>query len=613
MSRSIHTIPTLKLDLPPLPEGHLYQLAYVDYCRLAPNSKFQKQVAAFFRIKQASDSYTRPLGDPLVRWVHLAEALMLVPSSLWDAQDGKNKMVSDGRFYVPDSPTGHTPLPIINTKKTLVLGQLPRRPQQIKDVFSNSAAFKSSFLRSRGNSWVITHYQDNQTFIIPCFEILRTFYYIGTPHLIEFFFSLTPLSILCQLLEAPTQNNKQKARIAVATDGFSKHQLCVLAELCLNQSYSQAIERAHNRFFPTALRQEEGKTVKVDFCLGRDVKLEVTGFAFTYEERPFFWVCGIRGYAPYWSFKQLEYALGSDHRIGEVTSGDEPSISPVVSGQVITPASTTSAPVFDSGEAGASNSQVDVILDLALYTDLPEVACLPKKEQEQRYPTLRSYFSVVPEYLTTEGGGKDLRKLRLTRVSLTGEVNLPNFFAAVIKHLAQLKDFNLTLLSLNNEDNEWGDNLSIIPIWHKNKLAQPLTEDEPHLIAIAHIKHSGGNFYFSQLLTGGRAALIYYQTGRAIEERELNNLLEYFSLSNYNWQRVGAIYSNGDFFNEEKNQDKFDSAFKFRERMGSGLIIEARNHTVTAAHEPSAAALCENIIRRVMTQKSSANTNPSKT
>ncbi|MGI4738422.1 MAG: hypothetical protein ACRYG7_24910 [Janthinobacterium lividum] len=541
----------------------------------------------------------------------MAESLVLLPSSLWDAQNGKNKMVSDGRFYIPDPTAGNDSLPILDTERRLLLGQSPHKIQKLKKVFPVSKSLKSSFLRSQGDSWVITRYQDEQTFIIPCFELLRAFYYIGTPHLIEFFFSLTPLSTLCQLLEAPTERNGQTVRIAVAADGFSQHQLCVLAELCLNQAYLQTVEKAHNRFFPNALRGEEGKNVKVDFCLGRDVELEVTGFAFTYEERPFFWVCGIRSHSPYWSFRQLEYTVGSDHRIGKITSGDEPTISPTVSGQLVTPSPTTSAPITDSGEDGASNSQVDALFSLALYTDLPETSCLPKEEQERRYPTLRSHFSVMPEYLTTEGGGKDLRKLRLTRSGLTTKVDLPIYFASVIKHLAQLQDFSITLLNLNNPKNKWGNDVAIFPIWQAGNTALYWQGEEPHRIAIAQIGHSGGTFYFAQLLAGGRATLIYYQTARVIEDRELNNLLEYFALTNYNWQRVGAIYRNEEFFQktkdqeyEIKDQEKVTIATRFRRNMGAGLIIDARNHTKAADGNPSAAALCEKIIRDVMTQPS---------
>lgn len=601
MGRHLTIKPVLELRLPPLPAGQLYQLAYVDLCRLAPQSTFQKQVAAFFRIKCQTDKYTAPIGEPIIRWVHLAESSVLVTSSLWDSQDGKSTMVSDGLSYPYTANEEQKEIPVWAMRKTFSLGGLPNKAQQIKDVFPNAADFKSSFLQSRGDSWIAVHHQDNQTYIIPCFELLRAFYYIGTPHLIEFFFSLTSLSTLCRLVEAPTAQNGQKAEILVVADGFSPHQLCILAELCLNSAYRETVERTHNRFFPVALRKRSGAAIKVDFQLNRDVEMEVTGFAFTYEERPFFWVCGIRKHAPYWSFEQLGYLAGSDHRLGPIHSGPEPSISPVPVKEVLQPASGGPAPVLDSGQAGDSRSQVSAELDLALHTHLPPVTALPKQAQGQRQPTQHRYFSEIPAYLTTEGGGKDLRKQRLTRLGLQQQLPLPEFFEAVIAHLSEVKDFLLTTLQLNNEDGEYGDDLSIFPIWQKNAPPNYWQLGEPRRMAIAHIQYGGGHFYFFQLLDGGRAALVYYKNARQLADYDLNTLLRYLAETRLNWQAVSAAYQKEtNFENKDSETEAAARARKFKNVMGPGLLISPRNHNTEQGKSPSAAALCEKQIRSAL-------------
>ena len=602
MIRPLTITPVLGLKLPLLPNGQLYQLAYVDLCRLAPKSTFQKQVAVFFLVKCPKDKYMLPIGEPIRRWVHLAQASVLVPSSLWDAQPDRITMVSDGRFY-PATAT-HEPdgEPIWAAKKQLSLGNSQNYTQRINEVFPNSAAFKSSFLRSRGDSWVVVRKQEDITYILPCFELLRAFYYIGTPHLIEFFFSLAPLDTLCQVIQAPSVDNGHTARIMVVADGFSQHQLCVLAELCLNDAYRKSIEKMHNLFFPTALRKKAGAAVKLDFQLSRNVELEVTGFTFNYEQKPHFWVCGIRRQSAYWSFQELDYTTAIDHRVGPISSGTEPSLTPLLGPPAFRAAASKDSPIMDSEQAGHSLSQVAVQLDLALYTDLPVVTVLPKQEQEHHQPTQRQYFSVVPEYLSTEGGGKNLRTLRITRLTLGQKIPLPKFFESVTTQLAKLHDFSVTILQLNNEQSRFGDGLSVHPAWLKQD--SPELSNEPHRVAIAHIQHSGGHFYFFQFLRGGRAALVYYQQARQMTIRDLNNLLDYLTKNRFNWQAVFVLYRKE---HPVDNQDTVKDEVakrnrRFQKMMGPGLIIIPRNHNSKGDYMFSAAVLCEQQIRSAVTQ-----------
>ena len=558
--------PRLKLKLPTLAAEHYYQLIFIGKRWLPTADHVAGQVTLYFHLKKLSDNFQQPVGRWISRRINLAETLALIVGSLWD---DAGQMVSDGRFLlISDTQSGEArEVSVFSELRSFTLGPAPPRLAQLSELLDISR-LKSKFLRQQGSSWALTHTVANVTYIIPCAEILRSFYYVDGVRLVDFFSARVPLHQVCRLITPPGASNDFTVHIAVVTDGFTPHQLCVLAELCLNKPFLRAAIQAHSLLVSQVFdAPRTAVNLALAFASERAVRITANGFSFTHQQTTYFWVCAIQHHEGLWGFHSLTCEWDTDHRSAAVPE-DHAVTSSTGSVTINVSPSPTVPLVLNSDQAGDQQGP-DLELALPLLTVLPDVVIAPKLNQEGRSLT-QKYFSVdIPTFLTQRSGkGPGGVKPRTIRTA-TPPIDLPDFFRQVLQQIvSQDNRWVLRVIELNNRKGSWGHQIAVFPYWWKDALPAFTTNGEPRRLGIAEFRYGNRYFYFLQLLEHKRAAMLYRQDLQGLSDNQLNQVLKHYAQANLDWVKLAAA---------EKPQSGKTSELT-RSLDGSALIVKARNH-----------------------------------
>ena len=287
--------PRLEVQFPPLPAAGYYQLLHVGLVRRRLANSLESEALAYFQVGPGPDSPV-VASDWVVKPVSMQSAALLIPGSRWSAS---GQLLSAGSHAYPE-------------RRTVLLGSRAPRPRRLRQLLPAGAVLPPALHAELRNVWYVLLEADTERRLIPCFELLRAFYYQAGGKLVDYFFSRLPLEAICWPVMAPNPTTNFTAHFCVAAQLDRPHEARVLAELLFNPAYRATIQRAHADLamawhaHATRRMGTEGH-LKTSFRLGRAVSVTAHGTAFTVGNQAFFWVSCLVPPRDWFSFRSVVY------------------------------------------------------------------------------------------------------------------------------------------------------------------------------------------------------------------------------------------------------------------------------------------------------------------
>jgi hypothetical protein len=137
---------------------------------------------------------------PEARQIDIRRTANLIPGSLWNANGTQLS----------------THNPLLTEHRVWFAGAKPFQIAQLRELLDLHYLLPSPFWVSQGDTWVAVVDRGSERLLIPCFELLRAFYYHVGERLIQYYFSQLPLHLLCYPQLAPTHATNYQAQLCVA-------------------------------------------------------------------------------------------------------------------------------------------------------------------------------------------------------------------------------------------------------------------------------------------------------------------------------------------------------------------------------------------------------------
>jgi hypothetical protein len=268
--------PSLDVRFPPLQAASYYQLLHVGRVRHLPASPLDQEALVYFQVGPGPDG--EPIGSGLVaQQVNMQRVALLIPGSRWSAS---GQLLSDGSHAYP-------------AYRTVALGAHVPHLCRLSQVLPAGTVLPPVLHAALRDAWYAVVDAGAERLLIPCFELLRAFYYQAGGKLVDYFFSRLPLEAVCWPIMAPTPATDFTAQFCVAAQLGRPHEARVLAKLLYNASYRAIIQRTHAEL---AVAWHERATrglvaeayPKAFFNLGKTVSVTAHGTTFTVGEQAFF-------------------------------------------------------------------------------------------------------------------------------------------------------------------------------------------------------------------------------------------------------------------------------------------------------------------------------------
>ncbi|RZJ93065.1 MAG: hypothetical protein EOO60_06125 [Hymenobacter sp.] len=515
----------LTLHLPALPTDRLYQLVAHGRINRKRNSTNQYELRLYFVEKSAQDGFRQPVSELLSCRVSVADSHAFLLGSLWDAAGNR---VSAGQ-YVTDTGTGRTHH-LFSSLYSFRLGGHQSIARRLDSLFTPTTLTSTSplarlFLSTASDSWVLTRQMGGRTVLIPCFELLRVLFYEVGPGLLAHYFSREALDTICTAIAAPEATNQHTGHVRIRRRGLSADQQCILAEQCFNPNALRTITAAHSNLAQALLRTPEGAYPQADFYFGRPIYLQANGFHFQVGQQRYFFVCSIWPLTNPFSFRQLLVdAPGSKPRLAKAASDqvDEPG-----SQSTLLQARQRPTTPINSYEPGSSRYRdATVRLHVKQGIAWPPVKSLTKKNTEAGEGTSFRRIPRTPDGLSYTPGGSDETKALVTQfTNAPREHQLTTYFQDFVDWFRQQPAYRVELLQLHNAEGLYGLGISL------------LGPHDDRAITIAELQHRKGFFYFCELVSGGRAALVYQESFAQLALGDFATLFATYKKHHLDWLR----------------------------------------------------------------------------
>jgi hypothetical protein len=475
--------------------------------------------------KSARDSFRQPIGEPQSRKVSMADSHAFLLGSMWDS-DGNR--VSTGQ-YITDKGTNKTHH-LFSSLYSFWLGghqSIARRLDSLLslDQLANTSPLARLFLSAAAESWVLTRQLGGRTILVPCFELLRVLFYEAGPGLLAHYFSREPLDAICTAITAPEAANQRTGHVRIKRRGLSNDQQCILAEQCFNSHASRTITAAHSNLAQALLRTPEGAYLQADFFLGRPIHLQANGFHFQVGQHRYFFACSLWPVTDPFSFRQLLVdAPGSKQRLAKAV-GNQADESSSQSTLLQTRQRPTTP--LDSQEPGSGRYRDATVRPHAKQgIAWPKVKPSTKKTSEAGESTSSRRVSRTPDSLSHTPGGNDETKALVTQFADTPhEHHLTTYFQDFVDWFQQQPTYQVGLLQLHNAESLHGPGISL------------LGRRDERAIAIAELQYRKGYFYFCELVSGGRAALIHQDSYARLTPSDFTSLFAMYKEHQLDWMK----------------------------------------------------------------------------
>ncbi|MGI4821968.1 MAG: hypothetical protein ACRYFV_12230 [Janthinobacterium lividum] len=156
----------------------------------------------------------------------------------------------------------------------------------------------------------------------------------------------------------------------------------------------------------------------------------------------------------------------------------------------------------------------------------PQVRLSTKKTIETDESASPRRSARLPDSLSHTPGGNDETKALVTRlVEAVREHQLTTYFQDFVDWFRQQPAYQLKLLQLYNQEGLHGPGISL------------LGPHDERAIAIAELQHRKGFFYFCELVSVGRAALVYQDDYAPLTPDNFSSLLATYKARQFDWLR----------------------------------------------------------------------------
>ena len=216
----------------------------------------------------------------------------LICGSLWTKRKNSTKTRQYGPFDSQVFWAGANSLSII----------------QLQNVINLSDLTPASFWMTQGETWVVCVSFGNKKIIIPYFELLRVLFYHASPRLTQYFFSQSPLELLCRPLNLPTIQNSFITHFCVASEELSMAEARILGGLLSDPAMMRVFNfaRTYWQNVPTMkVSSTHKKREKTAGQLNKNVLFNASGYNFKSNNKDFFWVNSLEAITSPFNFRQV--------------------------------------------------------------------------------------------------------------------------------------------------------------------------------------------------------------------------------------------------------------------------------------------------------------------
>lgn len=493
----------LPLSAPLDPKATYYQLSEVGAIRPQQSGHLAPEALVYFTEIRQGD-FAAPNAKRILQPISMQLATMLIPGTIWSAN---GQLVSkEGNVYVE--------------RRKLKLGRQAPALRRLVDLFPLEKKRPLILRDSSPDTWYAVIDWENEKLLIPCFELLRAFYYKATGRLSNYFFSRLPLDTLCWPIAEPTANNGFTAHFCVACTSLQSQEARILAALLFDSHYRHTIEESHAYLAAawhaceTACEAAEAYA-KVDFKLGREVETEANGSSFSIDNQNYFWVSHLTPLYERYVFKRVIF-----HPLG-----DEPE------GTLIY--STVPQPAFwDMMHSERSIPKTVPTAELPdSFKNFGRGRRYNPATQDKHTPVIEAFQWArrLPAKLPPVFADKQIFSHLWSRpghIPACHEGILPDNprFKQALAHLRQHRCV-VTLLEVNNPNRRFGPGRSTFPYVYPPSDLTHLPDGRHRPLSIARVQWGGGNFYLFNFLEDDKIVLFYHKGLFILPHTVCNNLL----------------------------------------------------------------------------------------
>jgi len=496
------------LPAPLDPTATYYQLSEVRAIRPQQASHLAPEALVYFtEIRQGDFAVLN--AKRILQPISMQLATMLIPGTIWSAN---GQLVSkESNAYAE--------------QRTLKLGRRAPTLRRLVDLFPLEKQRPLILRDSSPDTWYAVVNGENEKILIPCFELLRAFYYKGTGRLSNYFFSRLPLNVLCWPIAEPTANNSFTAHFCVAFTSLQSQEARVLASLLFDSHYRHAIEESHAYLAAawhaceTAGEAAEAYS-KVNFKLGREVETEANGISFSIGKQNYFWVSHLTPLYERYVFRRVIY-----HPLGDEPEGTriysavpQPAFWDMMRSERPIPKTMPAAELPDSFKHFG-------------FKHFGRRRQYDPATQDKRTPVIQAFQWArrLPAKLPPVFADNHIFSHLWSRPG-----NIPAYHEGILpdnprfkQALAQLRQYGCvaTLLEVNNPTRRFGPGRSTFPYVYPPFDLTHLPDGRHRPLSIARIQWGGGNFYLFNFLEDDKIVLFYHKGLFILPHKVCNNLL----------------------------------------------------------------------------------------
>ncbi|WP_460500894.1 hypothetical protein [Hymenobacter agri] len=449
-----------------------YQLLHVGPLSHLPPLHYK--ITCYFQPWQ-QETFLTSNAEPVARQIDIRRAAHLIPGSLWD---------SNGKAYTSRSP------PVFEHRQWFA-GARPYRLVQLREIVELTELPRPAFWTSQGDTWVALLDHGKERILIPCFELLRFFYYHAGPRVIQYLFSQLPLNLLCRPHMSPSRDTKHQAQMYVAATYLNDVEARVLGSLLFDPICARTLNQAHNQWAEThkvQISEEKPVYAKTTGQLGHNVMLRGEGSLFTNGQQEYFWITSLTPLSSPHNFRFLLYhPLGSN-----VLSSAEPVDFPICSDLLGYGQPKSSTPKLRLDPLEPAFSQNGRVGPHAMTAFVAEAFRSPHPAVERGPIWARASSASKPLVWFDSQLSSLHSKTCLTDAEQ--ERVIPDAFIKLLKSFSA-EGYPSKMLKLYNSEEHFGPNVSVFPHRGFPPLPGSLYQHRVRRFHIAQIELSSGLFF----------------------------------------------------------------------------------------------------------------------
>ncbi|RZK44665.1 MAG: hypothetical protein EOO61_02970 [Hymenobacter sp.] len=487
------TLPaTLPVTLPELAEENCYYyMLPPGPMHLADSGGLEMEVV--FQAVHITSTSLKPIGDIVQRTVGTVHLGNLRAGTLWNST---GKLIADYH----------------QLRNSLRVVQLPNEPlpaKQIKDIIPIDE-WITHFPALSPNTQVNVLVKDNTTVLLPCFEMLRAFYFEESAKILAFLFSQLSISSLARVIIYPTESNSHRARICIAAKHLGTSAVRVIAELLINPNYYHTLRHALNQLFISRKNNINDFYINALFNFDKLIDIQIGGKEFVINNKKYLLAESVLPATNYYSFDKLFYHM-------------------------LTPCNDAQAAIITQKIRIGVTPKLD-LQNTDLIKECSDISALflNKRRTEFNLPATQLSTDIWPATVLMEPWAK-LRDSNKSLIYIDQASCAPCLLNSYYydkdsikfmrKLIAVLKKsgYHSSYLLINNQDSKLGLGLSLLNDNLSTTLYGPEFYDYLKLVGLAEITYAGYFIYLAQALNAPYPIMAWHATGLPLRKEVVLN------------------------------------------------------------------------------------------